>query len=45
MNYLWVAYNGYGDLVAEAYSYESLMSRIRNRGYDEDECFIGRVSS
>lgn len=42
MNRLWVAFNEFGDLVADAYSLESLLRRVAARGYDEDEVLIGR---
>lgn len=44
MNYLYVAYNSYGDLIAESCSYNALLRKIRGAGYFEDEVVIGRVS-
>lgn len=39
-----VAYNDFGDLVAEAYDLDSLADEIEDAGYYEDEVFIGRVA-
>jgi hypothetical protein len=39
-----VAYNGYGDLVAESHSYASLVWRVEAAGYDECEVLIGKVT-
>ena len=41
---IYVAYNWWGDLIADAFTYKSLMARIRNAGYFEDEVTIGRVT-
>lgn len=39
-----VAYNEYGDLVAEASSMDKLLDQIEFLGYEEDEVFIGRLT-
>ena len=44
MNKLYVAYNDYGDLVAEGHSYSEVLRRANYRGYEEDELFIGVVT-
>lgn len=43
--YVYVAYNKFGDLVAEHCSYWSLVWLLEAMGYDpEMDAFIGRVS-
>lgn len=41
---IWVAYNSYGDLVAEGMTYEALLAGIFVAGYESYEVFIGRVT-
>ena len=41
---IYVAYNAWGDLIAEAYEWKSLVMRIRAAGYDLDEVTTGRVT-
>lgn len=41
---IYVAYNAYGDLIADGYSYHDLLQAIDAAGYSEDECFIGSVT-
>lgn len=44
MSALWVAYNEYGDLIAEAYSREKVIEQAEFLGYDESEITIGTVT-
>jgi len=44
MNTVYVAYNGYGDLVAVGYSYSELLDAIIGCGYEPGELLIGRVT-
>lgn len=41
---IYVAYNAYGDLIADGYSYSEVLRAIEAAGYLEDECLIGRVT-
>jgi hypothetical protein len=41
---IFVAYNGYGDLIAEAYSLDSLYWYVAAAGYHPDDVMIGRVT-
>lgn len=41
---IWVAYNSYGDLVAQADTYGRLMAYIEWAGYYDDEVIIGKVT-
>lgn len=41
---IYVAYNDYGDLIAESYTYHGLLRKIGARGYYEDEVIIGRIT-
>ena len=41
---IYVAYNDWGDLVADGYDYRELLRGIEAAGYFEDECFIRRVT-
>lgn len=45
MNYRYVAYNRFGDLIADSYTLSCLFARLKALGYDEDECVIGRASA
>lgn len=45
VNYLYAAYNHYGDLIADGYSIRGIESKCWKLGYDEDEYFIARVSA
>ncbi len=40
---IYVAYNDYGDLIAESCTYQGLLWKIETAGYFEDEVVIGRV--
>ena len=41
---VWVAYNDFGDLVADAYSYQTLAATLDSLGYAWDEVIIGTVT-
>lgn len=41
---IYVAYNDYGDLIAEGGTLEELGHEIERAGYYEDEVFVGRVT-
>lgn len=41
---IYVAYNSFGDLVATAHSYMSLVFKLENAGYELDDLFIGRTT-
>ena len=40
---VYVAYNEYGDLIAEAYDYDRLLQKVENMGYDLRRVLIGRA--
>lgn len=44
MSEIWVAYNSYGDLIAEGSSQEKVVEQADFFGYDEDEIIIGKVT-
>lgn len=41
---IYVAYNRYGDLIADGRTYSELLDGIDEAGYSAWECLIGRVT-
>ena len=42
---IWVAYNDYGDLIAEHCSYWGLVALVEALGYEAEDVYIGRAAA